>query len=1134
MSRTADTAAEKKPKKPPVKFVLKGSGAPLAFKGVDKFYRDVIGDHNGVRRFVDKEIIEVADPALPLNPRPLQPGPTSPICAKCGMDEMGARHPYFDYAGAKNPVATILVECVSAHDDWRGRLGAPKSLIATLSAKIAETIREHGVKQEEIRFVPITRCACREGKPPNYKTKGNWCRHFAIQDLMLHPPLVVIPVGTSVLGLLSYKSSAEDWAGRVLTWRGWPDDWLMNEDFMLDRPDPLYPEKQIQGHPLFGPMPATRIPMVPIQNPHKVGSFRNDKLNRRWKRSLIKALQTGRDRMPAPRYHRPWYNLTSDPEEILATLARLLRYAQEIEGFIIAYDTETTGLKPWSYFQYLHVDGDEVREEPKSAVQISPPPRIVTIMLRWTNPETEKAETIGFPWEHPEPLSPELKPEVPPLPPEARERITPLLLQILRAAQIVGHNLTFDALFTIATIGCQPTEYEPFTIDGNWNPAWLALQSKINRLCDAAVWDTWHMAFTLLQRRGSLGLEILTYDYVEDLAGYEEEMTLLIGLHDKLLNPASGFGGHYAACPARYWDSHYQSYVMGDVETTYQIRDALAEELANFKPFQIPLADPHRPGEFCPYSTPDRNWVYRNIVSPASRALMKMMARGMYVDPAELERQEQNYPHMIEQAKQDLKKIDPIIERWCQTRLDESERARLENPSGKLPLWELDLENRTQLKDLLFHQLKLKVQRLTKEGRKKYGENESDWMRNAITEEDRLAFAAVDKYTLNKLAAEVKTLGPLQEYRKLFKLYSTYVRPMRNMLAEGIDKKLRNKEPNLSIDHCIHASFLITGTRGGRLSSRDPNLQNLPNDGLVKKLFTSRFGERGCVYTVDLSQIELRLMAAACGDKSMVEAYHQNVDLHSLTASKIKWSDGKHEYEEFTKENLEKLQRTGQADKAKKLELRRRIGKTANFLTGYGGGAFGLQNVLASNQIYMDIEECEDVINSFFDGYPTLKRFLGLYKAFIEDYGKAVSLFGRVRQFDEMWSTDPEARSKALRAGANHLIQSTAADMMLLCLIAVEAEMRDAGLNSLLVSTVHDSLVIDAVRSELPQVHAIADMIVNHIPEVITALLPDYDTSWMILPFCGDSEVGLNYLHTNKIGRNPDWDELLAPRQVKA
>jgi DNA polymerase-1 len=214
--------------------------------------------------------------------------------------------------------------------------------------------------------------------------------------------------------------------------------------------------------------------------------------------------------------------------------------------------------------------------------------------------------------------------------------------------------------------------------------------------------------------------------------------------------------------------------------------------------------------------------------------------------------------------------------------------------------------------------------------------------------------------------------------------------------------------------------------------------------------------------------------------------------------------------------------------------LQRRIGKTTNFLTSYGGGAFGLQTSLANNKIYLPIEECDDIICRFFDAYPTLRDYLSYYKGFIMDKGVAVSILGRVRVFDEVWSNDHEAISKAQRAGANHLIQATASDLMLICLIVIEGAMNDAGLESMLVSTVHDSLVIDAVREELPMVHDIVYGVLNNIPEIMGLLFGEhYDQSWMIVPFAGDCEVGLNYLQTNKIPQKGgiDWDALLVSNE---
>lgn len=1098
-------AKKKRVSRPKTVYQLR-DGTQVSYKGVPKFFRDVIRNHNGVRAFEKVEVVIVPDANRPLGDKTLIPSRDNPICLACGLDTQGGKSPYLDYAGAENPVATILVESISKKEDDYGVIGAGGAA-AWMSGVIVRLMKLHNVSLDEIRWVPITRCAARDGKLPNWRTKGNWCRHYAIQDLIEHPPKVVIPVGTAVLGLLSHKSNAQDWTGRLLTWRGWPDDWLTDPDYVYDRPDPLDETKFTQGHPLFGPVPDVRIPMVPLQNPRLILALQNEVLRQDWERQLTYALQIGKKHVAPPRYTRPWYHITTDVEEIKDILTKAIWFAENFDDFILSYDTETTGLKQWPYFRRLRAD--KIIRSDENGKR----PRIVFMMFRWKNPETGQPESIGFPWDYPES---DLVTFL--------EELAPYVIRLLSTAKVVGHNLTFDDLFTIATVGRKDREYEPFNDDGSWNEAYLQLHERINMIAEASSFDTWHMAFTALQKRGSLGLEILAYDYVPDLAGYEEDMTLLITLRGDEMDPANNKGGHYAMCPKHLWKSHLEPYVMGDVEVTYQARDALAARLERTKPFKIPLCHPEHRGVFRYYQTPNRAWVYQNVMVRANQTLIKMMARGMYINPEELEAQEQDYPEKVEDAKKKLRAVDADIESWCVQKKQEAE-AKVDEKTGEHLTWELDLENKTLLKELLFDVLKCPILRFTKKGRQLYGEEPEDW--SHLTYDQKKEFAAVDKFTLNRLAVDHPNLRPLQEYRKVFKLYSTYVRPMRNMMADHLDKKQRQKEPHLSIDHCIHASFMLTGTRGGRLSCRDPNLQQLPNEGLVKKLFTSRFGERGCIYASDLSQIELRLMAAACGDESMVSVYLKGDDIHSMTASKV----FKKPYEHFTKKYMEMLQHEGKNSEAKDLELKRKIAKTVNFLTGYGGGAFGLQNVLANNEVYLSIEECEHIIESFFAAYPMLKRFLGIYKTFIEEHAVAVSMFGRVRQFDEIYSEDNEARSKALRAGCNHLIQSTASDMMLICLFTIENLMRDAGLKSLLVSTVHDSLVIDALREELPQVHKIVNWVVNNIPTVVETTMPDYDTSWMhIVPFAGDSEVGLNYLETNKIsGENPDWAELLKP-----
>lgn len=1063
-SRATNRSGREAPKRPPHAFAdLDGNILPFANKAIEKRWRDLLIHTHGEHEIEgQKKVFTFFDPANPLGDALLCGDPENPLCRQCTMHELGGQNPFMRPRGPDDPLITIVMDGVSAKEDQAGELAVdgPANIVYELLHKMAD---HTGVDPDrDVRWISTTRCAVRYGhKLQDLKTRGNWCRYFTVQDLMLHPPKLIIPVGSVALGLLCHKSNANDWGGKLLTYRGWPDDWLTDPKFMLPRMNPATGLLDHTGHPVFGQAPSTRIPLYPIQHPRIVLGMRNKDVTDRWKKDVINGVMLAKQDIKPLEYNLPWYRYTYDPKEI----HRTLQYLIDNPGTLVAYDTETTGLKPWL--------GD----------------RITIMMFRWVGKDGQPC-SIGFPWDYPE--SPLL------------QHIPDLQSQVFKAmcaSIIVGHNLTFDMQFTSANFKLGDRELE--------------------QLVNTGKFDTWHMAYTHKQQRGSLGLEILAYRYVPELAGYEEDFVLLAELHKELLHPAGGKGGHYALCPEEKVESHLQPYVMGDVEVTYQAREALQEKLDQaFVYKDVPLAHPEKRGVFRDFTPPPRNWVYENVISPSNIVLTKIMCRGMHVDPAKLEFFEKNYPVRIDEARRKVEADIPAIKAWA-------DHKRL-----TVPDWEFDLEEKALLKEMLFHEscLGLPVQRLTKQGKKNFGDKPEDI--ELMSPLERYEYAAVDKFTLNKLAADHPEIRPLQDYRKAFKLYTAFVKPLRNSFHELVDKKRRDKEPHLCPDSRIHASFLLTGTRGGRLSCRDPNMQQLPNDADIKEMFTSRWGERGCIYAGDLSQIELRLLAAACGDPNMMKAYFEDLDLHTLTTSRI----FKLDYEQFSKGYMEKLQKEGRGKEAKDLELKRKIGKTCNFLTGYGGGAFGLQTTLANNKIYMSVEECERILAMFFDSYPTLKKFLSAYKYFIQQNGAAVSITGRVRIFEEVFSDDEEAAAKALRAGCNHLIQATASDMMLVCLRVIEAAMRDQNLESVLVSTVHDSLVIDAVKEEVPAVHEIVYTVLNSIPEVFELVFgPQYDTSWMLVPFGGDCEVGPNYGHLNKIPvrGEPDWDELLKPEEEK-
>jgi DNA polymerase I-like protein with 3'-5' exonuclease and polymerase domains len=763
----------------------------------------------------------------------------------------------------------------------------------------------------------------------------------------------------------------------------------------------------------------------------------------------------------APNYFRPWYDISTDPGYILQKLTYLIEHP----GTKVSFDTETKGLKPWGW------------QMTKKQIFFDKRQGIVFMMFRWVD-EGGHSQSIGFPWDYDEsPLRPFL------------DDLRPTVLMALECSVMIGHNLTFDALFTMADLG----------------------EESINRIAPSMAFDTWHMAYTLRQQRGSLGLELLAYNHCPDIAGYEEDFTLLIELFKDRMHPDNG--GHYAMCPPEYWDTHLKSYVMGDVEATWGCWESLSERLANAPSYEIPLAHVTKRGRFRYFMAPSRNTVYSQIISPASRVLIKMMARGMSVDLRELQAQEDLLPKQVADIKLKLKESDPEIMRWCK------------GQKAMNPDWEFDLENKDVLKELLFDVLNYPVKALTEGGRKIFGED-ADF--GQMTKEDLRKYAAVDKYTLNALAAEHESIRPLLEYRHLFKAWSSYIRPMRNAFCPGLDKKRREKHQHLMCDNRVHGQFIIPGTRSGRLASQDPNLQQLPTKSTVKRIYNSRWAaDGGGIISYDMSQIELRLIAAACGDESMVKAYWDGTDLHSLSMSKI----FRRPYEECTKEYDEWLQHQGRDADSHKAKLQRKISKTINFLTSYGGGANGLQGTLAGDSIYFTLEQCEQFLEAFFDSYPTLRNYLSAYKRFIAENGVAVSILGRVRVFEEVFSDDKGLVNKALRAGCNHLIQATASDMMLICLCVVEHLMRQEELESALILTVHDSMAIDfRNRQELPKIHEIAMSVLQNLPEVMQLWFgPEFDLSWMIVPFDGDGEVGKNYYDLRTIPKTStvDWDALL-------
>lgn len=287
---------------------------------------------------------------------------------------------------------------------------------------------------------------------------------------------------------------------------------------------------------------------------------------------------------------------------------------------------------------------------------------------------------------------------------------------------------------------------------------------------------------------------------------------------------------------------------------------------------------------------------------------------------------------------------------------------------------------------------------------------------------------------LEKLAAEQPIVSNILEYRQLTKLKSTY--------ADGLGNVI---EP----DGRIHSTFNQTITATGRISSTEPNLQNIPVrmelGRLIRKVFVP---EEGFVFLdADYSQIELRVLAHMSGDEKLIQAYKEAQDIHRLTASQVFHIP----FEEVT-------------------SLQRRNAKAVNFGIVYGISSFGLSQDLSITR-----KEAADYIEKYFETYPKIKGFLDGLVAQGKEMGYVTTMFGRRRPVPELKSSNFMQRSFGERVAMNSPIQGTAADIIKIAMNRVHRRLKEEGLKSRLVLQVHDELLIETRKEEIPVVSKILE-----------------------------------------------------------
>jgi len=369
--------------------------------------------------------------------------------------------------------------------------------------------------------------------------------------------------------------------------------------------------------------------------------------------------------------------------------------------------------------------------------------------------------------------------------------------------------------------------------------------------------------------------------------------------------------------------------------------------------------------------------VYEKIDLPLAPVIAEMERTGIRVDPKELEKM---------------------------SRSMEKEVRRLEKEIWKLAGSEFNVNSPTQLAEILFDKLNLQP--------------------NARRGKAKARSTAAD--VLEELSAQHPLPAKIIEYREIAKLKSTYV--------DALPKLIHRETGRL------HTSFSQTGTATGRLSSSDPNLQNIPiRTELGREIRAAFVAEKGKILlSADYSQIELRIMAHFSKDPVLVEAFRNGEDIHARTAQEV----------------------FGVGPMAQNAE-HRRAAKAINFGIIYGLSPFGL-----AQQLGIEQKEAAKFINAYFTRYRGVKEYLDNVIAETRKTSVAKTLFGRIRPIPEINSPQMQLRNFAERTALNSPLQGTAADLIKLAMINIDKRLAKEKLEAKMILQVHDELLFEAPTKE--------------------------------------------------------------------
>ncbi|MBR2486198.1 MAG: DNA polymerase I [Paludibacteraceae bacterium] len=402
--------------------------------------------------------------------------------------------------------------------------------------------------------------------------------------------------------------------------------------------------------------------------------------------------------------------------------------------------------------------------------------------------------------------------------------------------------------------------------------------------------------------------------------------------------------------------------------------------------------------------------LYQEVELPLSAVLREMEQAGVRIDV-----------DMLKQAEEQLNGELQVLEQQIYTAAETT----------------FNINSPKQVGEVLFDQLKL----------------------DAKAKKSKTGQYSTSEEVLLGLKGKHEVVGMILEYRELKKLISTYISALPTYINPETGK--------------IHTTYNQTVTATGRLSSSNPNLQNLPIRSERGQLIRQAvIPDEGCVFlSADYSQIELRLMAHFSQDPHLVEAFRSGQDIHAATAAKI----FNVPIEQVTKDQ-------------------RRQAKTANFGIIYGISAFGL-----AQQLDCSRSEAKALIDGYFAAFPGVIDYIERQKELAREQGYAITLFGRKRYLPDIVSHNATVRSFAERNAVNSPIQGTAADIIKMAMVTIHRRLKDEGLKAQMIMQVHDELNFNVPMNEVDKVR---EIVVSEMQNVVH----------LTVPLIADCGVGKNWL----------------------